>query len=85
MAAQNTAVSAAGAPAGKPSLVVRVKDYFDELKAEMRRVTWPAPKQVRATTAVVIASTFLFAAYFAVVDLVLGRAINELFQTLARR
>src|SRR5579872_1344564 len=38
----------------------RVKDYVDELRLEMRRVTWPAWKQVRATTGVVIAAVFVF-------------------------
>jgi preprotein translocase subunit SecE len=85
MAAESTAVSTTGASAGNGSLLTRVKDYIDELKAEMRRVTWPSRAQVQATTAVVIVSTFMFAAYFAVVDLILGRAINQLFQTLARR
>ncbi len=46
----------------------RTKDYFNELKLEMRRVTWPNRKQVENTTAVVIFSVFAFAAYFWVVD-----------------
>jgi preprotein translocase subunit SecE len=40
--------------------------------------------QVQATTAVVIISVFLFAAYFAAVDLILGRAINKVFESLAK-
>ena len=62
----------------------QVKDYFQELQMEMRRVTWPAWKQVRATTAVVIAAVFAFAAYFAVVDQVVGRSIQKLFATFAK-
>jgi preprotein translocase subunit SecE len=60
------------------------RDYFKELQAEMRRVTWPTWKQVRATTAVVIATVFAFAAYFAAVDYALGRTINKLFETLTK-
>src|SRR6185503_12586172 len=37
------------------------KEYFGELKLEMRRVTWPSRKQVEATTGVVIFSVFAFA------------------------
>ncbi|MBZ5726203.1 MAG: preprotein translocase subunit SecE [Acidobacteriia bacterium] len=44
------------------------KDYFNELRLEMRRVTWPNRKQVEGTTAVVIFAVFAFAGYFAVVD-----------------
>jgi preprotein translocase subunit SecE len=62
-----------------------VRDYVDGLKTEMKHVTWPSRQQVRATTAVVITAVFLFAAYFAAVDLVLGRVINQVFQALARR
>ena len=73
------------APKGVMGWFQGVKEYIDDLKAEMRRVTWPSREQVKATTAVVIATVFLFAAYFAVVDLLLGRAVNQIFQTLARR
>ncbi len=61
-----------------------VKNYFEELHLEMKRVTWPAWKQVRATTAVVIAAVFAFAAYFFVVDYIVGRSIQKLFDTFAR-
>jgi len=53
------------------------KDYVNELKLEMRRVTWPTRKQVENTTAVVIFSVFAFAAYFWVVDGILGRVIRN--------
>ncbi len=62
----------------------RLRDYIQELQAEMRRVTWPNRKQVQATTAVVIAAVFAFAAYFAVVDLVFGRLITKIFNYFAR-
>jgi len=62
----------------------RVKDYINDLRMEMRRVTWPTWKQVRATTGVVIALVFAFAAYFYVVDLVLGRAVTKIFSLFAK-
>jgi preprotein translocase subunit SecE len=60
------------------------KNYFEELHLEMKRVTWPPWKQVRATTAVVIVSVFAFAAYFALVDAVCGRLIQKLFDTFTK-
>ena len=62
----------------------RTKNYFQELQMEMRRVTWPSWKQVRATTTVVIIAVFAFAAYFQVVDAVVGNAIQKLFNALTR-
>ena len=60
------------------------KNYFEELQAEMRRVTWPTWKQVRATTGVVIAAVFAFAAYFFVVDFIVGRGITKVFDTFTK-
>ena len=91
MAAESTAVTGAngggakGGVAAASSWIAKVQDYFQDLRAEMRRVTWPSAKQVQATTAVVIGAVFLFAAYFAVVDMLLGRGVNQIFQSLARR
>jgi len=62
---------------------VRVKDYFEELQTEMRLVTWPSWKQVRATTGVVIVAVFLLAAYFMVVDEIVNNAIQKLFTTFS--
>jgi preprotein translocase subunit SecE len=63
---------------------VRVKDYFEELQNEMRMVTWPSWKQVRATTLVVIVSVFALAGYFMVVDEIVNSAIQKLFTTFTR-
>jgi preprotein translocase subunit SecE len=63
---------------------VQVKDYFEELQMEMRRVTWPSWKQVRSTTVVVIIAVFAFAAYFAVVDQVVNSIIQKLFNAFTR-
>ena len=62
----------------------QVKDYVQDLQLEMRRVTWPAWKQVRATTIVVVAAVFGFAAYFFVVDALVGKGITKLFDSLTR-
>jgi preprotein translocase subunit SecE len=62
----------------------RTKDYINELKLEMRRVTWPNRKQVQGTTAVVIFSVFLFAAYFEVVDSILSRGVTAVFRIFTK-
>lgn len=62
----------------------RVKEYFGELQLEMKRVTWPTWPQVRATTGVVIFAVFAFAAYFAIVDFVVGRGVTALFDKFTK-
>ncbi len=68
-------------PAGFPA---QVREYIDGLRDEMRLVTWPSWTQVRATTIVVIVAVFVFAAYFAVVDQIVGFAIGKLFTSFGK-
>ena len=63
----------------------QVKEYFDELHLEMKRVTWPPWKQVQATTIVVIVAVFAFAAYFMVVDALVGEGVQKLFDTFTKK
>jgi preprotein translocase subunit SecE len=62
----------------KKNVIQATKDYVNELKLEMRRVSWPTRAQVESTTAVVIFSVFAFAAYFAVVDNVLQWGVKSI-------
>ena len=63
----------------------KVRDFYHDVRTEMKKVTTPSLKEVRATTAVVIITVFLFAAYFWAVDLVLGRGVDQLFHVFAKR
>lgn len=67
-----------------PNFIDRAKEYIESLKKEMRLVSWPSREQVQATTAVVIATIFAFAAFFWIVDTAIGRAITKLFQVLSK-
>ena len=69
-------------PGGAAGFPARARNYVDELKLEMRRVTWPNWDQVRSTTGVVIASVFLFALYFFVVDFIVSRSVTAVFTKL---
>jgi preprotein translocase subunit SecE len=64
---------------------VGIRDYFQELQMEMRRVTWPSKSQVQATTLVVIVTVFIFAAYFFVVDAVFLQFIGKLFKVFSKQ
>ena len=64
---------------------VRVKSSLEELRVEMRRVSWPNRQQVQSTTVVVILSVFAFAAYFFVVDAIVNQTITRLFNTLTKQ
>jgi preprotein translocase subunit SecE len=68
------------ATAGPEKLVQFLKDT----RQEMHKVHAPSRAEVQATTLVVIVTVFLFAAYFELVDLVLGSGIDKMFLHLTK-
>ena len=44
------------------------RDYFSEVRAEMKRVTWPGKQEIYGTTLMVVLTTFLFGFYFWITD-----------------
>jgi preprotein translocase subunit SecE len=54
--------------AARKGSLTRFREYVAEVRAEMRRVTWPGKQEIYSTTVMVIITTFLFGAYFMVCD-----------------
>jgi preprotein translocase subunit SecE len=63
----------------------RMKSFYFDVRTEMKKVTAPSFKEVRATTTVVIITVFLFGVYFWVVDTVLSKSIDQLLRYLSHR
>jgi len=59
--------------------LTQVKEFFNDVKVEMRRVSWPGRKEVYGTTIVVIAAVFFFGIYLGLVDLVLKVGVTKIF------
>jgi preprotein translocase subunit SecE len=57
----------------------RAKTFLKDVRTEMRKVTTPSGKEVRATTLVVLITVFLFAVYFFGVDKVIGFVVDKIF------
>ena len=58
----------------------RWREFLAEVRAEMKRVTWPTRKEVYATTVVVILTSAFFGLYLFGVDLLLNAAVQQIFQ-----
>ena len=63
----------------------RIKGFYNEVRTEMKKVTSPSRKEVQATTAVVIITVFLFAAYFWVVDFGLSNSLDRALHYFSQR
>jgi preprotein translocase subunit SecE len=57
----------------------RTKSFYNDVRTEMRKVTAPSWKEVRATTAVVVITVFIFGVYFFVIDNVIQRGVTFLY------
>ena len=62
----------------------RLMQFFRDTREEMRKVVTPTRSEVQSTTVVVLVTVFIFAAYFALVDTVLGKGIDLVFQKLTQ-
>ena len=56
----------------------QTNSFLRDVRNEMRKVTVPSAKEVRATTGVVIVTVGLFAIYFYGVDRIIGFLIDHL-------
>jgi preprotein translocase subunit SecE len=50
----------------------KIREFFESVWKELKRVSWPTRKEVYGTTLVVVVTILIFAAYLGVVDLVLA-------------
>ncbi len=64
------------------NFLTRSRDFLGDVRGEMRKVTTPSRAEVQSTTTVVIAAVFAFAAFFYVVDSVLGFALKGVLHWL---
>ncbi len=65
----------------------RIKSFYTDVRMEMKKVTTPSLKEVRATSIVVIVAVFLFGLYFFLIDNGISFAVNRVIkygQTLVR-
>jgi preprotein translocase subunit SecE len=59
---------------------MKVMNFIREARAELKKVTWPSRQQVWYSTLIVIAVTFMVAAYLGVVDLLLTAVFSRVVQ-----
>ncbi len=58
----------ANGKAKKPGIFARMKNYVVEVRAEMRRVTWPTRQELLNASLIVVAALIFFGVYIAIID-----------------
>ncbi|MBW2557404.1 MAG: preprotein translocase subunit SecE [Deltaproteobacteria bacterium] len=57
-------------------IISRIGRFLREAKVELKRVTWPTPKEALASTSVVIVVVMIVSLFLGIVDLGLTRIIR---------
>jgi len=62
----------------------RMRQFLVEVVSELKKTTWPGRREVYGTTMVVVVAVMICAAYLWLVDMVLNRAMNLVFQVFGK-
>jgi preprotein translocase subunit SecE len=54
----------------------RSKQFYSDVRSEMKKVSWPSRQEVTGTTVVVIVAVFFFGFYLGLVDIILAQALD---------
>ena len=58
----------------------KTKQFYLDVRSEMRKVSWPGRQEVISTTTIVILAVVFFGAYLGVVDVILGNSMERLLR-----
>jgi preprotein translocase subunit SecE len=54
----------------------KITQFLKDVQAELKKVTWPTPKQTMASTAVVIILVFIVSFVLGIMDFILAKAVK---------
>jgi len=57
-------------------MIKKIRNYFEEIQFEMKKVSWPTWDELKGSTYVVLSFSVLVAAFLFVVDLVLNKILG---------
>lgn len=58
----------------------QVREFYNDVKAESAKVSWPTREELRDSTTVVIVTVLLVATFVGIVDRILTAAVGLLFR-----
>jgi preprotein translocase subunit SecE len=62
-------------------MISRAIEFLSEVKAEVKKVTWPSRREAVGGTAVVLVVVLLIAVFLGLIDSLLGKIIQSLIST----
>ena len=62
----------------------RSKQFYADVRSEMRKVSWPSRQEVFGTTIVVVVAVFFFGLYLGLVDYLLALGLDRVLTYFSR-
>ena len=59
-------------------MIKKIRNYFGEIRFEMKKVSWPTWDELKGSTYVVLSFSVLVAVFLFVVDLVLNKILSAI-------
>lgn len=56
----------------------KIIKFFQEVRLEMKKVTWPSRKEVTGSTGVIIITVIIVAVYLGIIDSIVQQIIDRL-------
>jgi preprotein translocase subunit SecE len=60
-------------------MIARIKNYFNDVAKEMRKVSWPTRQQLRESTVVVTVACLIITGFVWLVDIVMSFIMQQLY------
>jgi len=61
-------------------MLQKIRDFFQEVSVELKKVSWPTRQQTVNATVVVIVVSFIVAFFLGMVDIVLARIVGSIMK-----
>jgi len=61
-------------------MLKKVGNFLNEVKTEMKKVSWSTKKELIDSTRIVIVTVFLLAVFIGVIDFIISRAVNSIIR-----
>jgi preprotein translocase subunit SecE len=62
------------------NILAKPKNFFNEVRSELSKVSWSTRKELLASTVLVITVTGILTVFIGIVDLVLSRFLSVVFK-----
>ena len=57
----------------------KIRKFFSEIVAELKKVTWPTTEELKESTRVVVVATIVLTMFIGVIDQILSRIVKLIF------